>query len=43
MTPDLECGFILGAGLGIIGTLVFAGVWRLLVAKADVWRNIKDG
>ncbi|GCD74019.1 hypothetical protein NBRC3299_0311 [Acetobacter pasteurianus NBRC 3299] len=39
MTPDFECGMIVGGGGMFLATIVFAVVWRLLVERSDFWRK----
>ncbi|ARW47560.1 MULTISPECIES: hypothetical protein [Acetobacter] len=39
MTPDFECGMIVGGGGVFLATIIFAVGWHALVVRSDIWRN----
>ncbi|ARW09922.1 hypothetical protein [Acetobacter ascendens] len=39
MTPDFECGMIVGGGGMFLATIVFAVGWQLLVVRSGFWRG----
>lgn len=42
MTPDNEFFMLLGGGIVGIGTLIIAIVMRLLKARSDFFRDLRD-
>ncbi|MFT8944834.1 MAG: hypothetical protein ABF931_11675 [Acetobacter pasteurianus] len=39
MTPDFECGMIVGGGGVFLAIIIFAVGWHALVVRSDFWRN----
>ena len=39
MTPDFECGMIVGGGGTLLATIALAVGWRWLVMRSDFWRQ----
>ncbi|ARW47888.1 MULTISPECIES: hypothetical protein [Acetobacter] len=39
MTPDFECGMIVGGGGVFFATIILVVGWRLLVVRSDFWRG----